>query len=251
MNASGRLEAEDRAALEQVLSLALGSPEIRRHLCGPDAWFSAETLRSGALAAADAIAAAAADEYATYRRLRSANRRAKRPAEPDTPTGGSGLPAALAVLAPVLSVVAAFIFLLLGYGLRLAESQPHLADTFVGAGWTAAALAGITALVAGVGLTLTVVRHRGASADGPHDDTPAVAEAHAAWRQAVLERGVLPYLHRQLDRSAQPLAHTDGRPSIPGPSTFDPLRDGRTRLGYTSPDFASPDFAGPSTPGRD
>ncbi|MEK8146470.1 hypothetical protein NKH18_50135 [Streptomyces sp. M10(2022)] len=60
---------------------------------------------------------------------------------------------------PLLSGAAAAIFLLLGYGLRLAGTELRLAGALVDAGWIAAALAALTVLIAGVALVLTAARH--------------------------------------------------------------------------------------------
>ncbi|MFJ5684554.1 hypothetical protein [Streptomyces sp. NPDC093099] len=267
MHASDRREAEDRADFEQVLRLALDTPEIRESLRRPGVRADAEHLRSQALAAAGTISAAAAPEYTAYLRLCDATRHptAHLPDRPhqadastvDASTGGRGLLAALAVLAPVLSVTAAAIFLLIGYALRLADFQQPLADALVGTGWLTAALAALAAVIAAAALVVTAVRHRSAAGGHPRHHTPAVIEARAAWRQALLERGMLPFLRRQLHPLAQapapapapdPAPDADAQPSPPRLPAGDPLPERRTPLGYTSPDFASPDFTGPAAP---
>ncbi|MGW6235756.1 hypothetical protein [Streptomyces sp. NPDC055094] len=272
MHASDRREAEDRADFEQVLRLALDTPEIRESLRRPGARADAEHLRSQALAAAGTISAAAVPEYTAYLRLCDATRHptAHLPDRPhqadastvdastvDASTGGRGLLAALAVLAPVLSVTAAAIFLLIGYALRLADFQQPLADALVGTGWLTAALAALAAVIAAAALVVTAVRHRSAAGGHPRHHTPAVIEARAAWRQALLERGMLPFLRRQLHPLAQapapapapdPAPDADAQPSPPRLPAAGPLPERRTPLGYTSPDFASPDFTGPAAP---
>ncbi|MFC9651530.1 hypothetical protein [Streptomyces sp. NPDC056937] len=268
MHASDRREAADGADFEQVLRLALDTPEIRESLRRPGVRADAERLRSRALAATETISAAAAPEYAVYLRLRDTTghstahrpdrpQRFQQPQQMDDAKGGRGLLAALAVLAPVLSVMAATIFLLIGYALRLADSQQPLADALVGTGWLTAALAALTALIAAAALVVTAVRHRSAPGGHPHHQAPAVIEARAAWRQALLERGMLPFLRQQLHLPAParapapapgPAADADAQPSPPRPAARDPLPERRTPLGYTSPDFASPDFTGPAAP---
>lgn len=118
----------------------------------------------------------------------------------------------------------------------------------MGIGWLTAALAVLSALIAAAAPIVTTVQHRSAPGGHPHH-APAVIEACAAWRQALLERGMLPFLHQQLHLSTPaPAADADAEPSLPRPSARDPLPEHRTRLGYTSPDFTSPDFTGPAAP---
>ncbi|MEV8391714.1 MULTISPECIES: hypothetical protein [unclassified Streptomyces] len=260
MHASDRHEAADRADFEQVLRLALDTPEIRESLRRPGVRTDVESLRSQALAATETISAAAAAEQTVYLRLRdttghSTARLPGRPQQPQQPqqvdvsTDGRGLLAALAVLAPVLSVMAATIFLLMGYALRLADSQQPLADALVGTGWLTAGLAALAALIAAAALVVTAVRHRSVPGGHPHQHAPTVIEARAAWHQALLERGMLPFLHQRLHPSAPaPAPDADAQPSPPRPAARDPLPERRTQLGYTSPDFASPDFTGPTAP---
>ncbi|MCL7375311.1 hypothetical protein [Streptomyces sp. 35G-GA-8] len=263
MHASDRHEAADRADFEQVLCRALDTPEIRESLRRPGVRTDVERLRSQALAATETISAAAAAEYTVYLRLRDTTghstahlpdrpRQPQQPQQPqqvDVSKDGRGLLAALAVLAPVLSVMAAAIFLLIGYALRLADSQQPLADALVGTGWLTAGLAALTALIAAAALVVTAVRHRSAPGGHPHQPAPAVIEARAAWQQALLERGMLPFLHQRLHLSAPaPVPDADAQPTPPRPTARDPLPKRRTQLGYTSPDFASPDFTGPAAP---
>lgn len=217
-----------------MLRLALDTPEIREALRRPGVRDDAKRLRSQALAATEAISAAAAAEYTVYLRLRAAAgpaaaHRLEHPQAMDATTGGRGLLAALAVLAPVLSATAAVILLLLGYGLQLTDTQQHLADALVGTGWITAALAALAALIAAAALIVTAMRHRSAPG-GPHQDASAVIEARAAWRQALLERGMLPFLHQQLHLAA-PGSETAAQPSPPRPSAGVPLQQRRSRLG--------------------
>lgn len=252
MHTPDRFEAEDRADFDQVLRLALEAPEIREALRRPGVRADAGRLRSQALASIEAISAAAAVEYTVYLRLRaaagpSAAQRLEHPQMLDDSTGGRGL---LAVLAPVLSATASVILLLLGYGLQLADTQQHLAEALVGTGWITAAVAALAALIAAAALIVTAMRHRSEPGGHPRRDAPSIIEAREAWCQALLKRGMLPFLHQQLHLPA-PGPDTTTQPSPPRPSAGVPLQQRRTRLGYTSPDFASPDFTGPAAPSRD
>ncbi|MGV4891907.1 hypothetical protein ACSR0Z_36160 [Streptomyces viridosporus] len=133
--------------------------------------------------------------------------------------------AALAVLTPVLSTAAAAVFLLLGYGLQLAGAQQPLAIALIRAGRVAGAVVVPAAAAAGTALVITAARHR-ATARHPQLNTASLAQAHAAWRQALLERGLLPFLRRQLHQPPTP---------APPPAQRN-----------TSPGYGSPDFTGPS-----
>ncbi|WP_179166592.1 hypothetical protein [Streptomyces sp. CB03238] len=235
MNEPGRLEAVDQADFEHALHAALNNPDIREALQQPTAQITAEQLRARALAATDTIAAEAATEYTALLRLRVASLAPTgRPRQPAT--AGNGLAAALAVLTPVLSTAAAVIFLLLGYGLQLASAQQPLAIALIRAGWVAGAVALLAAAAAITALMVTAARHR-ATSRRPQPDTASLAQAHAAWRQALLERGLLPFLRRELHQPPTPA-------SQPRPA---PPFEQRT----TSPGYSSPDFTSPSLPSRD
>ncbi|MCC9711733.1 hypothetical protein E4N62_44905 [Streptomyces sp. MNU76] len=204
MNEPGHLEAVDQADFEHTLHVALNDPDIRETLQQPTAQVTAEQLRARALAAADTIAAEAATEYAALVRLRTLDTPTPGPRQPSPATAGNGLLAALAVLTPLLSVTAAAIFLLLGYGLQLADTQQPLAIALIRAGWVAGAIAVLAAAAAGTALVITTARHRIPSRQ-PQPDAAALTQAHAAWRQALLERGLLPFLHRQLHQPPGPV----------------------------------------------
>ncbi|WP_331452976.1 hypothetical protein [Streptomyces sp. SS162] len=251
------LAPEDRAAFERALREALRAPEVRAALGRPGAPCTAGELCGRALAAAGSLAAEAAPEYAALLEARSGA------AADPPPPGGEGvraLAAALVVLTPLLSAAAAVIFLLLGYGLRLADVARTPADTLVGTGWTAAAVAALAGLAAGGGLAFTAARHRatgqgatgpdgadlaargpdghgpdrhGPGGHGPDGHGPggaaapgrSAAQAHAAWEEALLRRGLLPWLHRELGVTAGPTtAHPllqscrfDVSPEVAGP----------------------------------
>jgi hypothetical protein len=226
----------DRGEFELVLREALAVPDIRRVLASPTAPVTAVELHARALAAAGTIAAEAAAEYAVLSRLRAADVRASRslPGRARPGTAGHGLLAALVVLTPTLSAAAAVIFLLLGYALQLAEAERSLADSLIGTGWAALVLAAVAGAVAVVGLFITAARHR---ATPGRPDAVALAHAQAAWRKALLERGLLPFLRRQLG-----LPSTAARQLPPTP----PTARRRSRPGYGRPGFTAP-----TSPSRD
>ncbi|MFI1334279.1 hypothetical protein ACH4U7_30070 [Streptomyces sp. NPDC020845] len=188
---------------------------------------------------------------------------------------GAGLVAVLSVLAPVLAGTAAVIFLLAGYLLHLLNPTPSIAQPMVTAGWLFAALTAAGLLIAAVGLLLTAMRNgtgaiRGSARSAQREEVDRTREA---WRLALLERGVVPFLRDALaDPAAADGAHTSpapppaSSPTRPS-STYAPSRSeatGRTpHLGYSrpgfstegdvpktrprfsSPDFTSPDYGGP------
>ncbi|MBO8194712.1 hypothetical protein ITI46_24095 [Streptomyces oryzae] len=185
---------------------------------------------------------------------------------------GAGLVAVVSVLAPVLAATAAVVFLLLGYALRLLSPEPAVAGPIRSAGWVFAAFAAAGILVAMAGLLLTALRNGAsairASGGGGKGADPGgsrleeeVALARAAWRQALLERGIVPFLR-------EALADPDGPQQAP--AAYVPQQSG-SRLGYShpgfssrpsseaaeesharprfsSPDYSSPEYGGPETP---
>ncbi|MER6139359.1 hypothetical protein ABT174_04755 [Streptomyces sparsogenes] len=190
-------------------------------------------------------------------------------------TSGAGLVAVLSVLAPVLAGTAAVIFLLAGYLLRLLHPTPSIAQPMITAGWLFAALTAAGLLIATIGLLLTALRNgSGAVGGGARSrQREEVERAREAWRLALLERGVVPFLREAL---ADPAA-ADGSHTSPAPSpastptrptaTHTPTRSeaigrtphlgysrpgfstqgdtSKTRPRYSSPDFTSPDYGGP------
>ncbi|MFF7648975.1 hypothetical protein ACFZCY_03770 [Streptomyces sp. NPDC007983] len=238
------LRPEDRPDFERALRQALNTTEIRaalrRH--GAAGGAAAERLRAQALAERAGIAAAAGPEYAAYLRQRATDgsrvRTGRTPGAPSAATGVRGLLPAVAVLAPLLAAAATAVFLLLGCLLGLSSSGRELGDELLTAGQTAAVITAVTTAGGVVWILVTAARHR-TPATGPKrpaapparvGGAPGVAEAREAWRRALLERGILPFLRARL-RQARP-----GRTAVPGR---------RLRLGYTSPDFAAPEYTGP------
>ncbi|MGK4581394.1 hypothetical protein [Kitasatospora sp. HPMI-4] len=194
------LPQQDRADFELALRQALARPEIREALQRNPA-LCPEQLQTLARTATGEITAAAADEYLEYLRVRGAAGSTKPgPARGVDQDWAGGLMGVLAVLVPLLTGTAAAILLLLGYALGLARSQRHLADSLLTAGWAAVVVAGICVVAGVAGLLTTAARRRSAQSDGPAGSTPAeeLRQAREAWRTALLERGLLPFLHLRL-----------------------------------------------------
>ncbi|MFF4650308.1 hypothetical protein [Streptomyces sp. NPDC001380] len=278
MNTAPHLRPEDRPDFERVLDEALHTDAVRHALRTPGAPLNAEQLRTRALAAAAGVADAAAGEYGLYTALRDRVRESAA-----APRGGAGGPAdgrgagadgagagavpVMGVLAPILAWAAALIFLLLGYGLRAADPDLAFARSLVTAGWVSLAV-GAVAMVAGiVGLLLTALRDGSTPPDGQDPELYAeLAGAKDAWRTALRDRGVVPYLLSVLDGApggpeapagapgstgydgpAGPAAGPGSGPGAAAPGGVSLVRE-RPRLGFTSPGFTSP---GPEpTPGR-
>ncbi|MDQ8705848.1 hypothetical protein RCO28_25615 [Streptomyces sp. LHD-70] len=287
MNSAPHLLNEDRKDYERILDEALRTAPHRPELAAVGERLNPEQLRTMALNATALITAAAATEYQHYvkvrEELRDPTRSTASAREPNTsePTGGSvglattmgevtetagaGLVAVLAVLAPVLAGTAAAIFLLVGYILKMISPEPALADTLLTAGWIFGALTAAGILVAAGGLLLTALRNGStAQAAGPPEEfNEEVSHAREVWRDALLERGLVPFLREAL---AQPRGTPDPGPAPSGtrmpslgynrPGFSSPEGDTDTgpsspsdtsssRPRYSSPDFSSPDFGGP------
>ncbi|MFE6036263.1 hypothetical protein [Streptomyces sp. NPDC056452] len=271
MKSAPHLLAEDRPEYERILADSLRHAHERPDLDGVGDRLNAEQLRTMALNATALITAAAATEYDHYVKVRgelrgpadasgpeSALGSGLGPAPDDTDGAGAGTLAVIAALAPVLAGSAALIFLLVGYLLKAVSPSLAFGGTLVAAGWFFAAVAAAAILVAAVGLLLTALRN-GATALPAMDDEQElpedVARAREAWRHALLERGILPFLRDALaDPTAGPASRTPhrsanripkigySRPDFSGP------QDGPSagpRPSFTSPDFTSPDFGGP------
>lgn len=266
MKSAPHLLAEDRPEYERILADALRHAHERPDLDGIGDRLNPEQLRTMALNATALITAAAGTEYEHYVKVRGELRGPA--ASPDGASDavgadeagrtGAGIGAVITVLAPVLAGTAALIFLLVGYVLKALSPALAFAGTMVTAGWFFAAVAAAAILVAAVGLLITAVRN-GATSLPAEDETEElpedVARAREAWRHALLERGILPFLRDALaDPTAGPAARTPyrsvnrmpkigySRPSFSGPD------DGPAagpRPTFTSPDFTSPDFGGP------
>jgi hypothetical protein len=276
------LLSEDRQEYERILDEALRSAPHRPELAAVGQRLNPEQLRTMALNATALITAAAATEYQHYVKVREEMRQ---PAPSNPPvregstgstdpatgtvgvattlgevaeTAGAGAAAVVAVLAPVLAGTAAAIFLLVGYILKMLDPEPAIAQTLLTTGWVFGAITAATILVAAVGLLLTALRNGSSSLHaGAHDErSEEVSRARDAWREALLERGIMPFLREAL---ADPGAAALGRtaPSAPGSrmpqlgynrpgfSSPDGGPEAGSRPSYSSPDFSSPDYGGP------
>ncbi|MFD4239049.1 hypothetical protein [Streptomyces sp. NPDC058542] len=238
-----RLGDEDSSDYGRALDEVIASPEIQRLL--ERSGVPGGRLRVRGLAAVARTTPAADAEHRRYAALRRRARGGRRhagspplsgPGDQERP--GAGVLAVLGVLTPVLAAVAAATFLLLGYGLRLAEALPSLAGTLVGVGWFSLVVAAVTGLVSVVALYRTAAKQSGADAVAVSDlsaslDSPALAHAREAWLVALRERGIRPFLLREIAEAAA---------SAPGPGEGPGSR-------FSSPAFAGPDFSGPGFEG--
>ncbi|MFE1323575.1 hypothetical protein ACFW7K_05915 [Streptomyces sp. NPDC058735] len=275
------LLSEDRQDYERVLDEALRSAPHRPELAAVGQRLNPEQLRTMALNATALITAAASTEYQHYVKVREdlrrpapsdpASGRAPGSSEPGggaagiaatmgevAETAGAGAVAVVAVLAPVLAGTAAAIFLLVGYVLRVLDPDPAFARTMLTTGWVFGAVTAVAILVAAVGLLVTALRNKPSAEDGPYDEMRReVAEAREAWRGALLERGVLPFLREALaDPGAAAALHPASSttpvsriPHLgydrPGFTSPDDGSRGGSRPSFSSPDYTSPDFGGP------
>lgn len=273
---------EDRQEYERILDEALRSAPHRPELAAVGRRLNPEQLRTMALNATAFITAAAATEYQNYVKVREELRHPAPSTLPvrdgntgstepgpgsvglaatmgeGTETAGAGAVAVIAVLAPVLAGTAAAIFLLVGYILKMLTPEPAFAQTLLTTGWVFGAITAAAILVAAVGLLLTALRNGASSlqADAHGELNDEVTRAREAWREALLERGILPFLREAL---ADPASAALARPAPPRPTSRMPQLgynrpgfsspDGGPAAGprpsFTSPDFTSPDFGGP------
>ncbi|MEU3253020.1 hypothetical protein [Streptomyces sp. NPDC006997] len=271
------LLSEDRQDYERILDEALRSAPHRPELAAVGQRLNPEQLRTMALGASALITAAAATEYQHYVKVREELRQPASSAPPSVresgsaepghgtlglaatmgevaETAGAGAVAVIAVLAPVLAGTAAAIFLLVGYVLKVLNPDLEIAQSMITTGWVFGAVAAIAILVAGVGLLITALHNRPAREAGPYAElSEEVREAREAWHEALLERGIVPFLRDALTgpdsmvRRTTPSGPAGRMPHLgydrPG---FSSPSDGRgARPSYTSPDYTSPDFGGP------
>ncbi|MFI9720931.1 hypothetical protein ACIHFE_14960 [Streptomyces sp. NPDC052396] len=274
MNSAPHLLAEDRPEFERALDQALRSadrdPEISALIAAVGQRLNTEQLRTMALGAMAAISACAMAEYRTYVRAREEQRSHSTAVQPqpvvaggsargadgertsgtaDSPAAaaeGAGAGAVLAVLAPVLAGIAALLFLVIGYVLRLTAAHDSVGGPMVTVGWWFAGLTAASALVAMAALLITALRNGsgagpGAGAEGRGHHRPTEVDlARDAWREALLERGILPFLREALANAPS----SNGGSHVPRPRES----NGRTpHLGYSRPGFTSPDFGGGSS----
>ncbi|MEU5417678.1 hypothetical protein ACFY1P_15860 [Streptomyces sp. NPDC001407] len=285
MNSAPHLLAEDRPEFERVLDQALRTADHDPELAAAIGQrLNAEQLRTMALNAMTAISACATTEYQNYVRARDALRALSASMHPQNvsaggvhgdesaPDGfgvadsevvessGAGAGAVVAVLAPVLAGIAALIFLLVGYVLRTVGSNPSVGEPMITIGWWFAGLTAAGAFVAMIGMVVTALRNgvgEGTDARGAGLSEEA-DRAGEAWRQALLHRGILPFLREALANaplntpsSYVPRQHENHSrtPTLgysrPGFTSPDSESSPHVRPRYTSPDFTSPDYGGP------
>ena len=273
------LHSEDRQEYERILDEALRSAPHRPELAAVGQRLNPEQLRTMALNATALITASAATEYQHYVKVREEQRRpapsplssVHEPGPGESGTGSMGLATAMgevaettgagavavaAVLTPVLAGVAAAIFLLVGYILQMINPEPAFAHTMITIGWVFGAMTAAAILVAACGLLLTALHNRPAPGPGYGELSEEVARARDSWHDALLERGILPFLREALaDPGSVALHHTpppapttSRMPNLgydrPGFSSPDKGASG-ARPSFTSPDYSSPDFGGP------
>ncbi|MQS05086.1 hypothetical protein, partial [Streptomyces alkaliterrae] len=255
MNSAPHLRLEDRPEFERVLDEALRHAAART-ATGPGRRTEDGRLRARALADAATIAAAAAPEYAEYVHTRERLRQPATagggqpgpggaPARPGGPGRGSGsgpeektgagLFAVASVLVPVLAGAAAVIFLTVGYALHLVSPEPDIAASMRNVGWVFAAIAVATALVGAVTLLLTALRNSSSAIRpgsvsghglmaGSSPTSDDVAAARAAWRHALLHRGILPYLRETASAETASTETASGDPAADPSDPSDPPR---------------------------
>ncbi|MFI5984146.1 hypothetical protein ACIBEA_25070 [Streptomyces sp. NPDC051555] len=262
MTSAPHLLTEDRPEFDRLLDEALRTAHERPELASLGERLNAEQLRTMALDASALLTAAAAAEYDHYVKIRGELREetATTPAtaSDDDPGGsGAGVSAVVAVLAPVLAGTAMLIFLLVGYILKMIEPEPAFAETMLTAGWLFGALTAAAILFAAIGLLVTAIRNSSTEVTVNVAETvpDEVSRAREAWRHALLERGIMPFLRdaladpsagggfpapRRQPRRIPQLGYTPPDFTSPGGT------GGQSpRPGYTPPDFTSPDFGGP------
>ncbi|WP_328748689.1 hypothetical protein OHT57_24850 [Streptomyces sp. NBC_00285] len=272
------LLSEDRQEYERILDEALRSAPHRPELAAVGQRLNPEQLRTMALNATALITVAAATEYQHYVKVREEQRRpapstlssVHEPGPAESGTGAMGLATAMgevaettgagavavaAVLTPVLAGIAAAIFLLVGYILQMINPEPAIAHTMITIGWVFGAMTAAAILVAACGLLLTALRNRPSPGPGYGELSEEVARARDSWHDALLERGILPFLREALAdpgtvamHHTAPPAPTSRMPNLgygrPGFSSPDEGASG-ARPSFSSPDYSSPDFGGP------
>ncbi|GAA2236984.1 membrane protein [Streptomyces amakusaensis] len=278
MRSAPHLLTEDRAEFERLLDEVLRTAHDRPDLSAVGQRLNATQLRTMALNATAVIAGAAAAEYEHYTRIReetrphparadgeaastgraasagstasSASSASEDGGEPDRESG-VGLTAVITVLAPVLAGLAALMFLLIGHLLRMLDPPPALATPLITTGWVFAALTAAAILFATMALLRTALRNSATQVEAEEiskEIPEEVTRAKDAWRHALLERGILPFLRAALsDPGIDPMSL-----ELPNPTSRPPAADGPGegppaghRTAFTSPDLTSPDLTGP------
>ncbi|WP_223831037.1 hypothetical protein [Streptomyces venezuelae] len=210
MNVAPHLLTEDRAEYERVLDDALSTAHARPDLAGAGTRLTLAQLRSLTLNATTLVTSAAASEYDHFVKVREQHRAAlgaRAPVSTDRPGPGAGVVAIFTVLVPVLAGAAAVIFLLVGAVLHAMAPTVAFGATLLTAGLVFGAVAAAGLLCAAAGLLVTALRNSptevsaGGLLIGPDDE---LTRAREAWRSALLERGILPFLRDVLAATAPP-----------------------------------------------
>ncbi|MEU2072933.1 hypothetical protein [Streptomyces sp. NPDC013489] len=211
MNVAPHLLTEDRAEYERILDDALSTAHARPDLAGAGTRLSLAQLRSLTLNATTLVTSAAASEYDHFVKVREQHRAAlgtRTPASQDRPGPGPGVVAILTVMVPVLAGAAAVIFLLVGAVLHAVAPTVAFGATLFTAGLVFGSVAAAGLLGAAAGLLVTALRNSPAevSRGGPPAPAPddELSRAREAWRRALLERGILPFLRDVLAATAPP-----------------------------------------------
>ena len=254
MDSAPYLQDEDRPEFEHILGELLNHEEIRLALRRAPGGPTGEQLRSQALRDSLTISAEVSAEYAYYCETREQVRGTMRRSTPER-LGGSDPPQwqapegtldaaeragwvpLLAVLLPILSGLGAIVMLLLGYLLRaehVSLGQPLVTAGFVSAVFCAAAIA-----VDIIGLLLTAARDAATPPNGRSPELYAeLAKARDAWRVALRDHALLPYLLAQLGTSKPQVGEDDGAAAAQTVGVS--LVRSRPSLGFSSPGFTSP-----------
>lgn len=279
MNSAPHLLPEDRPEFERILEEALRRMNPHQGPAATGLRLTTEQLRTRALASSAVICAHAATEYRHYAELRDELRAlsaadsapkgersgnggpgtAPGPAEVTEPSG-AGLMAILSVLTPVLAGTAAAIFLVIGYLLHYAGSRESAAQSLIRTGWVFAALTAVGIVIAMAGLLLTARRHSGGFLPPSEEWRSEEADrAREAWRRALLDRGLLPFLHEALaDPAPERRAADDTYGGVSGLVGHTPQLgysrpafstesgpESGVRPSFKSPGYTSPDYGGP------
>jgi len=145
----------------------------------------------------------------------------------------SGCFPAVAILSVCGAAIATVLCLVGGYVLK-AFGPASVAQTLVTTGWVCGAMTAAAILAAAVGLLLAALRNQSSPGSEPYGD-PSIelVLAREAWHDALLERGILPFLQEAL---AAPGTAALRRTTPSAPSRM-------PNLGYDRPGFSSPDDA--------
>ncbi|WP_338495101.1 hypothetical protein [Streptomyces sp. SJL17-4] len=211
MNVAPHLLTEDRAEYERLLDDALSTAHARPDLAGAGTRLTLAQLRALTLNATTLVTSAAASEYDHFVKVREQHRAAlgtRTPASSDRPGPGPGVVAILTVMVPVLAGAAAVIFLLVGAVLHAIAPTVVFGATLLTAGLVFGAVAAAGLLGAAAGLLVTALRNSPAEVNrgGPPAAAPddELSRAREAWRRALLERGILPFLRDVLAATTPP-----------------------------------------------